>query len=369
MNRLRQLVERSIQIIKLNQHPSGSYVACPMFLHYGYSWLRDGTFIAYAMDCSGEHDSALKFYEWVDRVVGGKKEQIRTLLQRHREHQFIPQNDYLNARYHLGGGEDYSEWGHFQLDGYGTWLWGLSEHVGRTGNDRLIEKFRETIEATADYLQAFWMMPNFDCWEEHGDSLHPSTLACIYGGLKAAEKWLGRPDLGQTCEDIRKLLLAHAVHDGHFVKNFRHDGQGGFMQGNTGVDASLLWLAVPFSIFGPEEPAMKRTIEMIKAELQGPGGGIRRYAGDTYYGGGEWLLLTAWHGWVQLKTGNTDEADKALHWIVDQSDELGRLPEQASQYADQAAYEGWMKRWGHPAIPLLWSHAMFLVLYRQQVAE
>ena len=44
------LYHRSIDIIKENQAASGAYVASPSFPTYHYCWLRDGSYIAYAMD-------------------------------------------------------------------------------------------------------------------------------------------------------------------------------------------------------------------------------------------------------------------------------------------------------------------------------
>ena len=58
------LVHSSIDIIRAGQASNGAYVASPTFSQYGYSWLRDGAWIAYGMDCAGQHDSARAFYAW-----------------------------------------------------------------------------------------------------------------------------------------------------------------------------------------------------------------------------------------------------------------------------------------------------------------
>ena len=41
--------------------------------------------------------------------------------------------DYLPARYNLDGTRHEDDWWNFQVDGYGTWLWALERHLGRTG--------------------------------------------------------------------------------------------------------------------------------------------------------------------------------------------------------------------------------------------
>ena len=54
---LMNLHDASLTIIRAGQAPSGAYVASPTFSQYGYCWLRDGTWIAYAMDIAGDHAS------------------------------------------------------------------------------------------------------------------------------------------------------------------------------------------------------------------------------------------------------------------------------------------------------------------------
>jgi GH15 family glucan-1,4-alpha-glucosidase len=43
-------VAPSVAAILRNQHPSGAIVASPDFSQYQYCWLRDGSFIAHALD-------------------------------------------------------------------------------------------------------------------------------------------------------------------------------------------------------------------------------------------------------------------------------------------------------------------------------
>ncbi|MEW9701628.1 glycoside hydrolase family 15 protein [Paenibacillus sp. SI8] len=354
------LIANSTAIIKLNQHPRGGYAASPLFTHYTYSWLRDGTFIAYGMDQAGEKESSEKFYRWVHRVLKDKRSIVDALIGKHERKEWIDRSEFLGTRYYLDGRDDRSEWGHFQLDGYGAWLWGLTEHIRSTGNRALLEELRESVEITVDYLMTFWHYPNFDCWEEFPDFVHPATLACVYGGLKAIGELEHRPALLERAEQIQAFLLAHAVQDGRFVKSIQCVNEV-WQPVLSGVDASLLWLSVPFGVCRPEDPIMQQTVQAIEQDLKH--GGIQRYAADTYYGGGEWILLTAWYGWLKAETGDRPEAIKCLEWIISKADDLGRLPEQVADYLrDPSAYEEWVTKWGEPALPLLWSQAMFLVL-------
>jgi GH15 family glucan-1,4-alpha-glucosidase len=364
---VRQLAEKSKQIIRLNQHPSGSYIACPLFANYAYCWLRDGTFTAYAMDAAGEHDSADMFYQWAHRILIGKREQVDRLIEKKRNGQDIRPNEFLNARFHLDGRDDDAEWGHFQLDGYGTLLWGMAEHARRTGDESFLDRHKESIEIAANYLIHFWNHPCFDCWEENQGGLHPSSLACLYGGLRACGQKLNHNEWLSAAEQIRSFVLKHGASNGKFVKSLHADAS----VANHAVDASLMWLAVPFGLVPLDDPLMQSTLKEIERHLCNECG-IHRYPEDTYYGGGQWPLLTAWYGWLKATEGDAAEARRCLAWIADQADAEGRLTEQVrASLLNEAKLNEWLSALGTPATPLLWSHAMYLVLYGilQDVAD
>ncbi|SFL32512.1 Glycosyl hydrolases family 15 [Paenibacillus sp. 1_12] len=365
-----QLTQISKQLILWNQHPSGGYTACPLFANYAYSWLRDGSFIANAMDVSGESESAAQFYVWVNQIVLRLESRIELLLEKHERGEYIEQHEFLHTRYQLDGrDDDNAEWGHFQLDGYGTWLWGLVQHYQLVGQTVMPESVLNGVNLVVRYICAFWKQPNFDCWEERGDQLHPSTLACIYGGLQAVGVFNDRSDLLDICSQIKQFIVDHMIHpeDGYVVKSLRPAPSGNHYEiGYAGLDASTLWLCEPFHVFTADHPVMAATINKIEADLKTEDGGIRRYTEDEYYGGGSWILLTAWYGWVSAASGKRFEAEQSLQWIANQADVLGRLPEQAPHNkTNSEVYHSWLSRWGTPATPLLWSHAMFLVLNYQ----
>ncbi len=109
---------------------------------------------------------------------------------------------------------------------------------------------------------------------------------------------------------------------------------------------------------------MRSTVERIERELV-HSGGTHRYLRDTYYGGGEWILLSAWLGWYKAERGERASAERYLELIEAQADADGSLPEQVSThmlYPDRFAE--WEARWGPIARPLLWSHAMYLILFQ-----
>ncbi len=366
------LQQTSIDVIKQNQAPSGAFIACPDFPPYRYSWLRDGSFIAYAMDRTGEHEAARRFYRWVNALILRQRDRITTLVEKIGNGCPLSAGDFLPARYRADGTECGDAWPNFQLDGYGTWLWGLAEHLVRTGESGLLEEMRAGIDMTIEYLRFCWQLPNYDCWEEHGNQMHTSTLICLAGGLAHIGAAAHLPPASRLAEEIRAFLLRYGVADGRLTKFCFGPAQKRVELADPrvnspaavgrAVDASLLWAAVPFGVIAPLHPVMRRTVAEIERTLA-VGGGVRRYARDTYYGGGLWVLLSAWLGWYYSQVGRYVEARACLAWVEAQADEAGRLPEQVSaSLVDQSCLQPWVEKWGPMAKPLLWSHAMYLCL-------
>jgi GH15 family glucan-1,4-alpha-glucosidase len=344
------LVQRSIDVILRYQDPSGAYVASPNFPAYQYCWFRDGSFIAYAMDLAGQGESAARFHAWAAAAINARADLVKRAVQKARRGEPLTGIDVLHTRYTLDGQEATGEvWPNFQLDGFGTWLWALSEHAHFDAKG-LPPDYLQAAGLVADYLTALWAQPCYDCWEEFPDKLHTHTLSAIYGGLRAYSR-LADTNLAPTLAAIRQFIFNQLRSDGRFVK----------YAGSTAVDASLLGMATPYRVVDPGDPVMRATVVQIEADLE-RGGGLHRYAADTYYGGGEWVLLTAWLAWHHAERGEAAKAKAALAWVEAQADERGQLPEQVPVNLNDPTYlRPWQVRWGPIANPLLWSHAQYLI--------
>lgn len=345
-----ELARTSIEVILGNQNDSGAYVACPNFAEYRYCWLRDGSFIGYAILGHGRPESTEAFLRWVCRAIDRVSIDWAALRAAAERGEPPAEGAYLPTRFTLSGEVTGDDWPNFQTDGYGHWLWLLEQWLTVLGKDVLPEWAESAVRKTVRYLTTAWRLPSFDAWEEHGDKVHPATLASIYGGLRAAERF--GFETAAVREEIRAMALSRLTADGALAKYL----------GSDAVDASLLWAAVPFGMLAPESDVMSRTAARIDAELT-RSGGVVRYADDTYYGGGRWILLTAWLGWYFAGVGEHGRARECANWIELQADESGMLPEQVTDNVNAPQMvEPWVKRWGPVAKPLLWSHAMYLVL-------
>ncbi len=345
------LRRRSIEIILENQAASGAYIASPAFPTYRYTWFRDGSFTAYAMDRVGQMESARRFHDWAARAINRREETVRRAIERAARGEPLAGADHLHTRY-MADGEDgvTEEWPNFQLDGFGTWLWALEQHVALSGANPAPDWLRAAGLA-AGYLAALWRQPCYDCWEEYPEKVHPATLGAIYAGLGAASR-LDGVDRSDIQREIHEEIDTRGNYGGYFVKYV----------GSYTVDASLLGLAVPYGVVPADEPRMRETVRRIEASLA-RGGGVHRYPTDTYYGGGEWVLLTAWLGWYHALAGDRVRAAELLTWVEACANDRGELPEQLARTLIDSNYlEPWNELWGSSACPLLWSHAEYLIL-------
>jgi GH15 family glucan-1,4-alpha-glucosidase len=288
------LVERSVEIIRDGQAPSGAYAASPTFSQYrDYCWFRDGSFTADAMSRVGETASAERFFDWCAAIVHAN-----------------PAGPW-DSRYRLDGSPDQvTWWPHRQFDGLALWVWAMRAHVARHDAE---SRWDDAAAATKAFLADHWHEPCHDWWEER-EGLHAVTLGCISAALgddaiAAAAR--------ERCEQER-------------------------------VDGSHAFLVV-LGVAG------EHVLERVERTL-----GYHRHADDEYYGGGEWPVIAGLLAWARATLGRDAVAER--RWIEAAADADGALPEQTGEQLRPHCYAEWVDRWGPPASPLLWSHALYLIL-------
>ncbi|WP_283134565.1 glycoside hydrolase family 15 protein [Rhizohabitans arisaemae] len=383
---LARLVSRSVDVIKSHQSPSGAYPASPDFSAYrGYSWLRDGAFIAEGMSRSGDAAGAGAFHTWCARVIGARAGRVESLVERAARGEAVPAEEMLPTRFTLDGADGADDWWNHQLDGYGTWLWALDRHLNRHGAD--LPDAVGAARIAARYLTAFWRQPCYDWWEEHLDRRHVSTLGAIHAGLRAAIRLGAAGDEARTAvAGIERLIAAEGVAGGPVdglgpsgpvppeegtapgAATGARPGEAGPVRhltkwlGTDAVDASLLACVEPFGLVAADHPIGVATVTEVERRLARDGG-VHRYLADTFYGGGRWILLAGFLGWNHARAGRPGDALRYLRWMAGQATPAGELPEQVSGVLlAPDRHAEWVKRWGTVATPLLWSHGMYLIL-------
>ena len=351
-------VDAAVAAMLACQQDNGSLIASPDFAEYHYCWLRDSSFAAYALDRCGEHEASASYHDWVDRAIRGIGSQIDTATRRRLAGLAVDSRTLPPARFSLDGTVAADDWPNFQIDGYGTWLWALRQHLAGAGRGGLPAELRQSVQRAAGYVAAFALDPCYDVWEENGGGVHTSTLACVYGGLTAAAELLEEPALLRRAREVQSHVRTAASALGRFCKSTV----------STEVDASMIWLATPFGLVDDRDPLFEAAVGDITQQLT-LDGGIRRFPSDTFFGGGAWPVLTASLGWHLAVTGDREAALANLEWVAGHIDAQGRLGEQfGGDRRLPDMYREWVGRWGHPARDLLWSHAMHAVLATELAA-
>jgi GH15 family glucan-1,4-alpha-glucosidase len=350
---LHDLVAFSRELTTKHQASTGAYPAAPSYAVYQYCWLRDGSFIAEGLSRHGEVESAQGFHLWCARTITARREVIEDIVERLARGDQVPHEELLPTRYTVEGTDGTDEWWDFQTDGYGTWMWALATHLRRHGGDP--QPYRAAVALTARYLSEVWQQPCYDWWEEHPGDRHVSTLGSIDAGLRAALEFglLDEDDADRVVRarrELHQLMAAHGRPAGHLVKSL----------GGSEVDGSLLALIAPFEVV--DGAIAQATLAAVERDLVRRHG-VYRYQGDTFYGGGRWPVLAAFHGLALVTEGRHREACEALKWIASTASPAGYLPEQVGDpLLHPQRHLEWVRRWGPVASPLLWSHGMYLVL-------
>jgi isomaltose glucohydrolase len=353
---LADLAQRSVALIERLQHDGGAYPASPTFSAYrGYSWFRDGAFIADAMSAAGSVDSASRFFDWCDRMLAEHSDEVAEIVAAEAAGTPLPDDRMLPTRFTLDGSAGDDDWWDFQTDGYGTWVWAAVCHARRHGLS--LERWAPGIRLSVDYLLATAHRPCYDWWEEHRDEVHVSTLGCIVAGLEAAADADVLPAATAarartTAEECRALMIERGTHDGHLAK----------WLGASAVDASLAAVIAPLGVIDATSTLGLVSIRAIDEALSADGG-VHRYLDDTFFGGGQWPLLSCMLGLAYAAAGDLDRARAQLEWAARTETAEGFLPEQVGDHllAPDREQE-WIDRWGPVATPLLWSHAMVVRL-------
>jgi glucoamylase len=342
---LAPLYRRTLLVLDLlSDRRTGAVIAAPEldpdFEHsggYGFVWGRDLAFIVLAFLAARRDDLAGRALRWLPSA----QEPEGLWLQRH-----------------WTDGTLAPSWCKHQLDETGAILFAYEAAWRALRDKRLDAELWPSARRAAEFLLGTIEEDGIPCstadlWEERGGR-HAFTAAAVYGGLRAAAAMARRhePHLSEsyeaTAEVVREAIereLWSEFH-GRYLRSI----------GDPVLDVSLLGLAWPFAAVDPGGERMRATVAALDAELGGVGGGVARYAGDTYAGGNRWVLAALWLGLWRRQVGDTAGLERSLEYAVRAQTALGLLPEQVTDEGEPA----WV-------VPLAWSHAMLLLAARPEL--
>jgi hypothetical protein len=350
---VRFLCERSIDVLHaLQDAKTGALLAAAevdphsqLSGGYGYSWPRDGAYLASALGAFGFRERVEHYF----RFLSETQDVSGAWWQRY-----------------LSTGHSGPSWGRVQIDEPATALSAAYLHFRRTRDHLWLQNFWPTLAKGLQFLEEFQSsadgmgQPSHDLWEErmgiHAYSLGAVASAFLTGSFLAGE-------LLETEAQVKYHAIGKKISALIMDRFIQKDGpiQRSFISHHywdQAADVSLLGLIQPFGIISHSDPAALRILELVRSRLWWkPTGGVLRYEGDTYRGGNPWILATLWLAYVELTLGNVAEAREAFQWSVSKATSLGMLPEQVHK---ESGTPYWV-------IPLGWSHAMFLLFVHEVI--
>ncbi len=370
---LRTLYNRSLIIMRVHTDNDGGIIASSDtdMLHHGrdtysYVWPRDAAVIATALDISGYHDAAKRFFSFITECIepGG----------------------YFMHKYRTDGvlGSSWHPWMQqgkphlpIQEDETAATVVALWRHYEREHDLEFIESlYNPFIEPAAkflcDYIEPTTGLPqaSYDLWEEkYGTSTY--TASSVYAALIAASRFamiLGKDDDSRTYQAIAQRMQAaigSILFDesmGMFVKHVLHNEDGELTYDRT-LDTSSFYGLITFDVFDIDDPKITKAAKTVKDRLQvhANSKGYVRYENDGYYRMSDadspnpWVITTLWMAQYLIKKATKltelKEPLGLLEWTCSHATTGGVLAEQMHPNT----------RVHLSTAPLIWSHAEYVL--------
>ena len=345
--------------------------------NYAYSWPRDGSLAAMALDNAGYASVARAYILFCQRTAVHRfkdGEDQAYMLQKYLSNGAVASNviAWIDEQ-----GQPRLP---IQEDETALVLIAIRNHYARTGDWGFVSPlYHPMIVSMANFLIDFrdprtgLPSPSQDLWEER-QGVHAFSMATTWRALRDAAYFtelFAEPARTakylRAAEEVRAAAEQHLFDPdtGRFARSLSVD-KDGQVHRDMVVDASLYALS-NFGMFDPDDPRVVATMKAVEDTLTVPGehGGLARFEGDTYHlrqtgadlkvPGNPWFICTLWLAQYQLRRARVP-ADlegplATLRQVARGALTSGVLAEQTDPASGEPA----------GATPLTWSHATFVL--------
>jgi GH15 family glucan-1,4-alpha-glucosidase len=246
---------------------------------YRYSWIRDSTFMLWALYTLGFDEEANDFFYFVADMAEAEEGQLQIMYGIGGESKLIEQelehlSGYDHARPVRVGNAAYNQ---AQHDVWGAVLDSIYLHT--RSRDQLPDRLWPIIKRQVEAALAHWREPDRGIWEVRGEPRHftSSKLMCWVAADRGARLARIRADDAAATRWEAAAREIHADICEHGV-----DGRGAFVQhyDTEALDASLLLMPL-VRFLPPEDERIRDTVLAIADELTEEGLVLRYRVQET----------------------------------------------------------------------------------------
>lgn len=296
---------------------------------YRYSWIRDSTFMLWALYTLGFDWEANDFFYFIADVAGGD-EDLQVMYgpggERHLEEKVLDHlSGYEGARPVRIGNDAYRQ---DQHDVWGALLDSIYLHT--RSRDSLDERIWPILSKQVEMAIANWRKPDRGIWEVRGEPKHFTSskmfcwVACDRGARLAEvrEDWELAKRWQAVADEIHADICEHGVDDrGVFVQHY----------GTKSLDAALLLMPL-LRFLPPDDPRVRNTVLAIAEELTENGLVLRYRTEETDDGlagkEGTFLICSFWLVSALVEIGELRRARELCERLLGYASPLGLFAEE-----------------------------------------